>query len=51
MTQEENIAYNHLLGIQVEAWGPFGQGDIDVVIRNALYKINYDLQKVKRVTE
>lgn len=31
MTQEENIAYNHQLGIQVEAWGPFGQGDIDVV--------------------
>jgi 2,5-diketo-D-gluconate reductase A len=31
MTQEENIAYNHELGIQVEAWGPFGQGDIDVV--------------------
>ncbi len=31
MTQEENIAYNHRLGIQVEAWGPFGQGDIDVV--------------------
>ena len=31
MTQEENIAYNHHLGIEVEAWGPFGQGDIDVV--------------------
>ena len=31
MTQEENIAYNHGLGIQVEAWGPFGQGDIDVI--------------------
>lgn len=31
MTQEENIAYNHDLGIQVEAWGPFGQGDIDVI--------------------
>jgi 2,5-diketo-D-gluconate reductase A len=31
MTQEENIAYNHQLGIEVEAWGPFGQGDIDVV--------------------
>ena len=31
MTQEENIAYNRQLGIQVEAWGPFGQGDIDVV--------------------
>ena len=31
MTQEENIAYNHQLGIQVEAWGPFGQGDIDIL--------------------
>jgi len=31
MTQEENIAYNHALGIQVEAWGPFGQGDLDVI--------------------
>lgn len=31
MTQDENIAYNHSLGIQVQAWGPFGQGDIDVV--------------------
>lgn len=31
MSQEENIAYNHSLGIQVQAWGPFGQGDIDVV--------------------
>jgi len=31
MTQEDNIAYNHHLGIQVEAWGPFGQGDIDVI--------------------
>ena len=31
LTQEENIAYNHQQGIQVEAWGPFGQGDIDVL--------------------
>ena len=31
MTQEENITYNRQLGIQVEAWGPFGQGDINVV--------------------
>ena len=31
MSQEENIAINHELGIQVEAWGPFGQGDIDIV--------------------
>lgn len=31
MTQEENIAVNRALDIQVQAWGPFGQGDIDVV--------------------
>lgn len=31
MTQEENIAINHDLGIQVQAWGPFGQGDIDII--------------------
>lgn len=31
MTQEENIAINRDYGIQVQAWGPFGQGDIDVV--------------------
>lgn len=31
MSQEENIAYNRELGIQVQAWGPFGQGDIDIV--------------------
>lgn len=31
MTQEENISYNRQLGIQIQAWGPFGQGDIDVV--------------------
>ena len=31
MSQEENIAYNRQLGIQVVGWGPFGQGDIDVL--------------------
>lgn len=31
LSQVENIAYNHSLGIQVQAWGPFGQGDIDVI--------------------
>ena len=30
MSQIENIEYNHSLGIQVEAWGPFGQGNIDI---------------------
>ena len=31
LSQEDNVAYNSQLGIQVEGWGPFGQGDIDVV--------------------
>lgn len=31
MSQVENIEYNRSLGIQIEAWGPFGQGDIDIV--------------------
>lgn len=31
MSQVENVEYNHSLGIQVQAWGPFGQGDIDVI--------------------
>lgn len=31
MTQEENITTNRELGIQVQAWGPFGQGDINIV--------------------
>ena len=31
MSQVENVAFNRSLGIQVQAWGPFGQGDIDIV--------------------
>lgn len=31
MTQEENISHNRELSIQIQAWGPFGQGDIDVI--------------------
>lgn len=31
LSQQENIDYNRSLGIQIQAWGPFGQGDIDVV--------------------
>lgn len=31
LSQMENIEFNHRHGIQVEAWGPFGQGDIDLV--------------------
>ncbi len=45
MTQEENIAYNRRLGIQVEAWGPFGQGDIDVVGHPLLQKMAAKYQK------
>ena len=45
MTQEENIAYNHQLGIQVEAWGPFGQGDIDVIGHPLLASLAQKYQK------
>lgn len=45
MTQEKNIAYNHELGIQVEAWGPFGQGDIDVVGHPVLQLLAQKYQK------
>ena len=45
ITQEENIAYNHSLGIQVEAWGPFGQGDIDVIGHPLLQSLAAKYQK------
>ena len=45
LTQEENIAYNHQQGIQVEAWGPFGQGDIDVVGHPLLQSLAQKYQK------
>lgn len=45
LTQEYNIAYNQRLGIQVEAWGPFGQGDIDVVGHPLLQKLAAKYQK------
>ena len=45
MTQEENIAYNRSLGIQVEAWGPFGQGDIDVIGHPLLQALAAKYQK------
>ena len=45
MTQEENIAYNRSLGIQVEAWGPFGQGDIDVIGHPLLQSLAAKYQK------
>ena len=45
MTQEENIAYNHSQGIQVEAWGPFGQGDIDVIGHPLLQSMAQKYQK------
>ncbi len=45
MTQEENIAYNHESGIRVEAWGPFGQGDIDVIGNPLLQSLAEKYQK------
>lgn len=45
MTQEENINYNHEMGIQVEAWGPFGQGDIDVIGHPLLQSLAKKYQK------
>ena len=45
MIQEENIAYNHSLGIQVEAWGPFGQGDIDAIGHPLLQSLAAKYQK------
>ena len=45
MTQDENIAYNHELGIQIEAWGPFGQGDIDVIGQPLLQSLARKYQK------
>ena len=45
LTQEENIAINHELGIQVQAWGPFGQGDIDVVGHPLLQSLAKKYQK------
>ena len=45
MTQEENITYNRSLGIQVEAWGPFGQGDIDVIGHPLLQSLAAKYQK------
>ena len=45
MSQEENIAYNRQLGIQVEAWGSFGQGDIDVVGHPLLQSLAAKYQK------
>jgi 2,5-diketo-D-gluconate reductase A len=45
MTQEENIAYNRSLGIQVEAWGPFGQGDINVLGEQLLQSLAAKYQK------
>lgn len=45
MTQVENIAYNRSLGIEIEAWGPFGQGDIDVVGDPTLQELARKYQK------
>ena len=45
LTQEENIAYNQQWDILVEAWGPFGQGDIDVVGHPLLQSLAEKYQK------
>jgi diketogulonate reductase-like aldo/keto reductase len=45
MTQEENIAYNRSLGIQIEAWGPFGQGNIDIIGHPLLQSLAKKYQK------
>lgn len=45
MTQEENIAINHELKIQVMAWGPFGQNDIDVLGNPLLQTLAKKYQK------
>ncbi len=45
MSQVENIEFNHNLGIQVEAWGPFGQGDIDIVGNPTLQSLAKKYQK------
>lgn len=39
LTQTDNVDYNRQLGIQVQAWGPFGQGDIDVVGHPVLQRL------------
>jgi len=44
-SQVDNIAYNHELGIQVEAWGPFGQGDIDVLSHPVLRSLAIKYEK------
>lgn len=45
MSQVENIEFNRNLGIQVEAWGPFGQGDIDIVGNPVLQSLAKKYQK------
>ena len=45
MSQVENIEFNRNLGIQIEAWGPFGQGDIDIVGNPVLQSLAKKYQK------
>lgn len=45
MSQVENIEFNRSLGIQVEAWGPFGQGDIDIAGNPVLQALATKYQK------
>jgi 2,5-diketo-D-gluconate reductase A len=45
MSQVENIEFNRNLGIQVEAWRPFGQGDIDIAGNPVLQALAKKYQK------
>ena len=45
MTQEDNIAYNRSLGIQVQAWGPFGQGHINILDQEVIKTIAQKYRK------
>lgn len=46
-SQEENVAINRNLGIQVQAWGPFGQGDIDVMGNPIIKELALKYNKTK----
>ncbi|NLV52024.1 MAG: aldo/keto reductase [Bacteroidales bacterium] len=41
----ENIEFNFSQGIQIEAWGPFGQGDIDIAGNPVLQLLAQKYQK------
>lgn len=45
LSQVENIEFNFSQGIQIEAWGPFGQGDIDIAGNPVLQLLAQKYQK------